>query len=299
MRQITLGVALQSVGLEPVLFCFSISDALVARAEEFGLTVRKRSQRCDSSGLSQEILSTDCAMAVFDGYNFEQDAITDVFNHNIYVVLIDDNGDVADFPCHIILNQNLHADAAMYANNESCPHLLLGLSWALIRPEVVAQINTVGRSKKSGILLSIGSTDPLGITSALVDRIKHSFKDKVIATTGLLTGGTLSPLDMALAMAHARVGVIACGTTTWEALCLSLPFVGLVTADNQVGVGNSLDKHGIAQIVDCRSYTNMNLILKNIQQILERDSTNSETLNPLIDGGGALRSAEQIYSLIR
>jgi spore coat polysaccharide biosynthesis predicted glycosyltransferase SpsG len=104
---------------------------------------------------------------------------------------------------------------------------------------------------------------------------------------------------MALAMAHARVGVIACGTTTWEALCLSLPFVGLVTADNQVGVGNSLDKHGIAQIVDCRSYTNMNLILKNIQQILERDSTNSETLNPLIDGGGALRSAEQIYSLIR
>lgn len=299
MRQITLGVALQSVGLEPVLFCFSIPDALVARAEEFGLTVRKRSQRCDSSGLSQEILSTDCAMAVFDGYNFTPDAITDVFNHNIYVVLIDDNGDVADFPCHIILNQNLHADAAMYANNESSPHLLLGLSWALIRPEVVAQINTVGRSEKSGILLSIGGTDPLGITSALIERIKHSFKDKVIATTGVLTGATLSPLDMALAMAHARVGIIACGTTTWEALCLSLPFVGLVTADNQVGVGNSLDKNGIAQIVDCRSYIDMNSILKNIQQILKRDSTNYEILVPLIDGGGALRSAEQICSLIR
>ena len=299
MRQITLGVALQSVGLEPVLFCFSISDALVARAEEFGLTVRKRSERCDSSGLSQEILSTDCAMAVFDGYNFAKDAITDVFNHNIYVVLIDDNGDASDFPCHIILNQNLHAEAAMYANNESCPRLLLGLSWALIRPEVVAQINKVGRSEKSGIFLSIGGTDPLGITSALIERIKHSFKDEVIATTGGLTGATLSPLNMALAMARARVGIIACGTTTWEALCLSLPFVGLLTADNQVWVGNSLDKHGIAQIVDCRSYTDMNSILRNIQQILERGSTNTEILVPLIDGGGALRSAKQIYSLIR
>lgn len=104
---------------------------------------------------------------------------------------------------------------------------------------------------------------------------------------------------MALAMAHARVGIIACGTTTWEAVCLSLPFVGLITADNQVGVGNSLDKHGIAQIVDCRSYTDMNSILKNVQQILKRNSTNSKILTPLIDGDGALRSAEQIFSLIR
>jgi len=299
MRQITLGVALKSLGLNPVLFCFSIPDGLVARAREFGITVRKRSQHCDSSELSQEILSTDCAIAVFDGYGFAQNAVTDVFNHDIYVVLIDDNGDLANFPCHIILNQNLHADAAMYANNESSPHLLLGLSWALIRPEVVAQINTVARSEKSGILLSIGGTDPLGITSALIERIKHSFKEKVIATTGVLTGATLSPLDMTLAMAHARVGIIACGTTTWEAVCLSLPFVGLVTADNQVGVGNSLDKHGMAQIVDCRSYTDMNSILKNVQQILKRDLTNSEILLPIIDGGGALRSAEQIFSLIR
>ena len=299
MRQITLGVALQSVGLEPVLFCFSIPDGLVARAQEFGITVLKREYRCDSPELSREILLTDCAIAVFDGYEFTKEIVSNVFNHNVRVVLIDDNGDLANFPCHIILNQNLHADAAMYANNESSPHLLLGLSWALIRPEVVAQINTVGRSEKSGILLSIGGTDTLGMTSALIERIKHSFKDKVIATTGVFTGATLSPLDMALAMAHARVGIIACGTTTWEALCLSLPFVGLVTADNQAGVGDSLDKHGIAQIVDCRSYTDMNSILKNIQQILKRDSTNSEILIPLIDGGGALRSAEQIYSLIQ
>jgi hypothetical protein len=66
MRQITLGVALKSLGLNPVLFCFSVPDGLVARAQEFGITVLKREHRCDSPELSKEVLLTDCAIAVFD-----------------------------------------------------------------------------------------------------------------------------------------------------------------------------------------------------------------------------------------
>ena len=299
MRQITLGVALKSLGLNPVLFCFSIPDGLVARAHEFGITVRKRSQHRDSSELSQEILSTDCAIAVFDGYNFAQNAITDVFNHDIYVVLVDDNGDLANFPCHIILNQNLHADAAMYANNKSSPILLLGLSWVLIRPEVVAQINSATTFEKSGILLSIGGMDHLGITRALSEALKQATTEEVIATTGLGVSSTLSPLDMAIAMARVKIGVVACGTTTWEAVSLGLPFVGIVTADNQVGIGESLVKQGIAQTVDCRSHIDIKKILDEIQQLLTRDIVNSKKSALLIDGGGTLRSAEQIYSLIQ
>ena len=299
MRQITLGVALKSLGLNPVLFCFSIPDGLVARAHEFGITVRKRSQHRDSSELSQEILSTDCAIAVFDGYNFAQNAITDVFNHDIYVVLVDDNGDLANFPCHIILNQNLHADAAMYANNKSSPILLLGLSWVLIRPEVVAQINSATTFEKSGILLSIGGMDHLGITRALSEALKQATTEEVIATTGLGVSSTLSPLDMAIAMARVKIGVVACGTTTWEAVSLGLPFVGIVTADNQVGIGESLVKQGIAQTVDCRSHIDITKILDEIQQLLTRDIVNSKKSALLIDGGGTLRSAEQIYSLIQ
>jgi spore coat polysaccharide biosynthesis predicted glycosyltransferase SpsG len=299
MRQITLGVALKSLGLNPVLFCFSIPEALEARAQEFGIGVLKREHRCDSAELSQEILSINCEIAVFDGYEFTEEIVTNVFNHNVRVVLVDDNGDLANFPCHIILNQNLHADAAMYTDNESSPRLLLGLSWALIRPEVVDQINTVPMSAKTGLFVSIGGTDNLGITPSLLEGLRQSCNEEVVATTGVLTGATFTPLDMALAMAKAKVGIIACGTTTWEAICLKLPFVGLVTAENQVGVGDSLIRHGIAQIVDCRSHLDTAKILDKIEQLLARDSIVSEDLAPLIDGGGALRSAEQIYSLIQ
>ena len=299
MRQITLGVALKSLGLNPVLFCFSIPDGLVARAQEFGIPVLRRKHPCGSPELGSEILVTDCAIAVFDGYKFTEETIGNVFDHNVRVVLIDDNGDLANFPCHLILNQNLHADAAMYANNKSSPILLLGLSWVLIRPEVVAQIKSMTTFEKSGILLSIGGMDHLGITRALSEALKQATTEEVIATTGLGASSTLSPLDMAIAMARVKIGVVACGTTTWEAVSLGLPFVGIVTADNQVGIGESLVKQGIAQTVDCRSHIDITKILDEIQQLLTRDIVNSKKSALLIDGGGTLRSAEQIYSLIQ
>jgi spore coat polysaccharide biosynthesis predicted glycosyltransferase SpsG len=297
MRQITLGVALKNLGLEPILFCYSIPDALVARAEEFQLTVQKRSQRCDSIKLSEEILSMNCDVAVFDGYEFLYDSISEIFDNYVKVVLIDDNGDLAKFPCHLVINQNLHADAAMYASNETSPQLLLGLSWAMIRPEVVEQINITKTVEKSGILLSIGGTDHLGITPALLDGINQVSKEKAIATGGVLTGGTLTPLDMAITMSLSKVGIIACGTTTWEAVCLSLPFVGLVTADNQVKVGDSLVEYGIAQIVDCRYGLDIEMILQRTRQLMTQNSNIAERSIPLIDGGGALRSAERIFRL--
>jgi spore coat polysaccharide biosynthesis predicted glycosyltransferase SpsG len=298
MRQITLGVALKSLGLNPMLFCFSIPESLAARAQEFGITVLKRKHRCDSPQLGQEILFTKCAVAVFDGYEFTKEIVSNVFDHNVRVVIIDDNGDLASFPCHLILNQNLHADASMYANNKSLPQLLLGLSWALIRPEIASQINTVPSSKKSGILLSIGGTDHLRITSPLYEAISKTFNEEIFVTTGVLSGATLTPLQMALVMAKAKVGIIACGTTTWEAVCLSLPFVGLLTADNQIEVGNSLVEYGVARTIDCRSHIDISKILNEIQLLLTIDSDDATESSLLIDGDGAFRCAEKIHSLI-
>jgi UDP-2,4-diacetamido-2,4,6-trideoxy-beta-L-altropyranose hydrolase len=297
MRQITLGAALKSVGMNPILFCFSIPDSLIARAHHFGLTVNKRSQQSNSIELSEEILSTNCSTVVFDGYEFTQKVITDVFNQKLRVVLIDDNGDLANFPCHIILNQNLHANPAMYESNKSSPQLLLGLSWALIRPEVVAQIATLPTPNRAGILLTIGGTDHLGITTPLLEGLKRITHEEVIATTGVLTGATLTPLEMAYAMARTKIGIIACGTTTWEAICLTLPFVGLVTAENQVMVGNSLVAHGIAPIFDCRFDIDIEKIIETVKHLQEGNPINTIKSLPLIDGGGALRSAIQIKTL--
>jgi spore coat polysaccharide biosynthesis predicted glycosyltransferase SpsG len=284
-----------------MLFCFSIPESLVARAQEFGITVLKRKHRCDSPELGQEILFTKCAVAVFDGYEFTKEIISNVFDHDVRVVIIDDNGDLASFPCHLILNQNLHADASMYANNKSSPQLLLGLSWALIRPEIASQINIVPSSEKSGILLSIGGTDHLGITSPLYEAISKRFNEEIFVTTGVLMGATLTPLEMALVMAKAKVGVIACGTTMWEAICLNLPFVGLITADNQVRASESLRKHKVVQLVDVRGTLDVTVIIDKTLKFMQyqelRDEFSRE-LAGLIDGLGSSRVAEQLKKLL-
>jgi UDP-2,4-diacetamido-2,4,6-trideoxy-beta-L-altropyranose hydrolase len=301
MRQITLGVALKSLGLNPVLFCFSIPDGLVARAQAFGITVLKREYRCDSPELSKEILLTDCAIAVFDGYEFTEETISNIFDHNVRVVLVDDNGDLANFPCHLILNQNLHADAAIYTDNESSPRLLLGLSWALIRPEVVAQIDKITKSEKSGILLSIGGTDHLGITPVLNKALKAATNEEVVTTSGLAAGTSLSPMKMALAMSHAKIGIIACGTTMWEAICLKLPFVGLITAENQVRASESLIRFPTVHTIDVRESLNVAEIvdetLKTLQQ-QELSTEFSQDVDGLIDGLGSVRVAHEINKLL-
>jgi spore coat polysaccharide biosynthesis predicted glycosyltransferase SpsG len=297
MRQITLAVALKSIGFNPVLFCHSIPIALVERAEGFGISVQNRVSPQDSQYLSQEIIAIDCDIAIFDGYEFPSSVVNEVFHHGIFVVLIDDNGDMAEFPCHIILNQNLHADEGMYAGNTSRPVLLLGPVWALIRPEIASLARTVTPRMKTGVLLSVGGTDPRGITPLLRMHLKGVTNERVIATTGVLEGTTLSPSEMADAMARSKAGVIACGTTTWEALCLQLPFVGLVIANNQMEVGRSLVKHGIAPVVDCREVLNIHAITKALQQLLTDISDNEIFSEPLVDGSGALRSAEKITSL--
>ena len=301
MRQITLGVALKSVGLNPRLFCFSIPDSLITRAHDFGLTVEKRSQQSNSSKLAEEIIATDCSIVVFDGYEFTHEVITTVFTRNVQVVLVDDNGDLADFPCHLILNQNLHANSKMYARNDSSPQLLLGLSWALIRPEVVAQREKVALSEKSGILLSVGGTDHRGITPILLEALIRATNVEVLATTGLGSEASVSPLEMANAMARAKLGIIACGTTMWEAFCLQLPFVGLITADNQVTACDSLKKFKSLRFIDVRSIFDVDKVVANALEALQEKQLldeNTDNVSRLIDGFGANRVAVKIAELM-
>ena len=300
MRQITLGAALISIGFNPILFCFSIPDALVVRAKEFGLTVHKRLRRCDSPDLSIEIFSTNCNVVVFDGYEFSRDMITEVFRRNIQVVLVDDNGDLANFPCHLILNQNFHADASMYAKNKSDPELLIGLSWALIRPEVAAQIPRMAGQERSGILLSVGGTDHLGITKVLREALMQGTKEEVIATNGLSSGSNFSPLDMAIAMSRVKVGVISCGTTMWEAICLKLPFVGLLTASNQIQASESLRHLSSIHFVDVTQQVDVTKIVDQTLSLLKQQSAIDEfsrQTSGLIDGLGPSRVAHRFYEM--
>ena len=107
--------------------------------------------------------------------------------------------------------------------------------------------------------------------------------------------------EMAEEMSHSQIGVIACGTTTWEALCLGLPLVGVVVADNQIQVARSLQENNLGDSIDCRNEVDIKSILNATTALLKnslRSEEISERARALVDGRGAQRVAAAIYSAV-
>jgi spore coat polysaccharide biosynthesis predicted glycosyltransferase SpsG len=147
----------------------------------------------------------------------------------------------------------------------------------------------------------MGGTDPLGITPEISSRLIKQTGLKVVAAGGFLGQSSLSPSEMAEEMAHSQIGVIACGTTTWEALCLGLPLVGVVVADNQIQVARSLQENKLGDFIDCRNEVDVASILK-ATTVLLQDKLRSEEISlrarALVDGKGAQRVALEIFSAV-
>jgi spore coat polysaccharide biosynthesis predicted glycosyltransferase SpsG len=294
-----LGVALQDEGFSVTLLCFEVPETLIDRAEQFGLVVKKRSVMQADEGLGADVLtfSNRGDVVVFDGYFFDYRAIAEVHQSDRFVVVIDDNGDLAESASHLIVNQNLHANKAMYCNNRYEPRLMLGCEWALIRSEVGRVRDSVQILERRGVFIAMGGTDPLEITPKISSRLVERTGLPVVAAGGFLGGSTLSPLEMAQQMSRAQIGVIACGTTTWEALCLGLPIVGVVVADNQVGVAKSLRENDFGDFIDCRSEIEVEKILTRVSELLNdkfRCQYLSKRGSSLVDGQGARRVASVI-----
>lgn len=299
MRMITLGAAVRELGADVTLSAHELPDALSTLSALRGLRTSVRSAPQDSSELAVEIPQAAYDAIVFDGYDFDHQVFRELTERGDRPVIVDDNGDHADAPCVAILNPNLHAAAQMYNSNPTRPALLLGAEYALIRPEVRETV-VPSMKERSGVLLSLGGTDVLGRRDEIEERLQRHRAWVVTSAKGLIGASTTSAPEMARAMARARVGLIAFGTTTWEALCLGLPIVGVIVADNQVRVAESLASAGLAPSFDLRSISDLTELVTELSELHDSEwllAERSERGRSLIDGRGANRVARFLCNL--
>jgi RimJ/RimL family protein N-acetyltransferase len=182
------------------------------------------------------------------------------------VLVVDDFGHAGHYAADLVLNQNLHAAAALYRDRASDTRLLLGTRFALLRREFRAwhggkrEVPELARK----VLVTLGGSDPDGVTLTAIealDRIRWPGLEVVV----LLGGGTsrLAELeaaagraagtirlrrnvtDMPELMAWADVAVAAGGTTTWERALLGLPSLVVVLAENQKDLAEASERVGI------------------------------------------------------
>lgn len=299
MRMITLGVALAREGLKPTLFSREITPALIHVAADQSIPVLRRLSKQQDPDLADEINEKHALAVVFDGYQFNNAVPDDRMLSSTIVAMLDDNGENSNRPCHLMINQNLHAAPRDYLHNDSVVRLLLGPKYALIRDGLLTK-EIPNYLERGGVLVSLGGTDLLGLQPVIVRHLRESGL-AVRETGGLINPAAQSPNEMKSLMTAARVGVISLGTTTWETFYLGLPIVGLVVADNQLRISQSLQESRLSSNFDVRENLDLHTIESEVRFLHESGTvwnSRSERMRILVDGSGARRVAAHLVQLI-
>jgi UDP-2,4-diacetamido-2,4,6-trideoxy-beta-L-altropyranose hydrolase len=248
---------------------------------------------------------------VVDGYRFGSAYQLAIKAAELKLFFVDDNVHAETYSADLVLNQNLHANASLYARREPCTHLLLGPRYAMLRREFRPwrkwrrEIPARGRK----ILVTMGGSDVDNLTARVIEavgRLSNPSRETVV-----LVGGSNQHLRSIQAsiqkesmrlitdannvpewMTWADVAVAGAGTTFWEMCFLGLPGILLVLAENQEGVAAAADKMGIAGSLGKGTEVSSSTIAGKLEELLDsndlRASQSGKGRN-LVDGRGSER----------
>lgn len=226
-------------------------------------------------------------------------------------LLVDDMGLLAAYPIRWVLNQNAHADRALYPTGGRTEYLL-GLTYAILRREFRQARpgrRTPGRARR--LLVTAGGADPAGLTQRVIDALgmlpaaaRIGLEVQVVVGAANPAAGEIARAadrsdvsitlvrgvqDMADRMAWADLAVTAGGSTVWELArsgCPALvvetspPERMLVAGLERVGL---FDRLGPVEQLDSRAAADA--IARRIDDATWR--TSMAALGPsLVDGAG-------------
>jgi UDP-2,4-diacetamido-2,4,6-trideoxy-beta-L-altropyranose hydrolase len=278
MRCLALAHAWRWYG-DPAVFALAKGlDIGASRLQREGfdaLPIHARSGSSEDGRLTMDLASDHgLGWVAVDGYTFDGEYQRLLVDAGRSVLWIDDYGHAPPYRCRCVVNQNLSAAEDLYCERSPKTMLLLGSRYVLLRPEFLRwrhfERSTPDRARR--ILVSLGGGDPEQVTMKVVAAIDRLDSDDLEVTIVAGAAHRNTPdiqrlcdasrhsmrlacdvTDMAELMAWADAGVVAGGTTCWEACFMGLPTVMLILAPNQqpnverlheLGAAVSLGWHG-------------------------------------------------------
>ena len=308
MRCLALAQAWQRAGGDVVFAMAQSTDAIEERLRSEPVEIVAIHGTPGGGGDLQQTLDYarlhKAEWVAVDGYHFNADYVTGLQNA-LPVLVIDDNGELESYSSSLVLNQNAHANAEMYAKRMPGTRLLLGPSYALLRKEFTAYRKWSRNVPERGtrILLTMGGSDPKDLTprilSALAGLPIDDLEIRVVVggsaenRTGVAAMAARFPgrvevisnvTNMAELMAWADLALAGAGTTCWEMCLLGLPAIVVVVAENQrfiaghlAGLGAVVNA-GPAELIDCPALAQMAADLLDDRDRSTRDVTSGETI---------------------
>lgn len=267
-RCLTLADALAANGWRCTFVCKAgTREAVPALGRSRHTIVDLRSS--DESDFLKALLSSGADLLVVDHYGIDA-RVEAACRPSVGRILVLDDGPRREHDCDMLLDQNLGVQSTDYRGlvPNYC-RVLTGPSYALLRPQFrkARREAIVRRSETSTplrLLISLGASDPMNITSRVVaasaglpleiDVVLSSDCDQRETIQDIASQADLNVkihtdvADMATLMSSADLAVGAGGSTSWERCCLGLPSLLLVLADNQRRVAETLSLAGAASV---------------------------------------------------
>lgn len=318
MRCATLGAALHGRGHRVRVFTRLLPDWIADRISSSGIELCWLIHVDESLAvvLEEEPMVPD--VVVIDGYVFGGE-LKSLASLKIPLVAIDDNHELPVLSAHLVVNQNLHADPALYPDVGSGTRLLLGPAYALIRPDVVSIKREASMFSGDCVLVSLGGTDTARLTYPLVAQLMEvSSLDVIVAhSVDHPDADAISALmvrhptrlyrdsgNLSDGYKSADIAIVGGGSTLWEVAFLGLPALAVIVADNQVKGSLEAERAGFVITVDART-SNANDardVIAMVQDLLAdpvRLHRMSELGSALFDGRGASRIVAEIEACVR
>ncbi len=203
---------------------------------------------------------------IADGYwfgtAFQQTLATTVDN----TLYLDPLGAPQYNTARIIVNPNIYANEAYYAERAPHTRLLLGPKYLPLRPEFLNRSPTKRERcpVPSTLLISLGGGDPDNITGHILRFLEkvasplncivvvgpansHVSNLKSYAATSCMSITVhQSPNNMHELFEQADIAILAGGSTVWEALYMGVPTILMSYASNQLRVAPKLHELGYA-----------------------------------------------------
>jgi UDP-2,4-diacetamido-2,4,6-trideoxy-beta-L-altropyranose hydrolase len=248
--------------------------------------------------------------AVVDGYHFDGDYQQALVDAGLRVLAFDDHGHAGRYAAHLVLNQNLGASEALYADRAPYTYLLLGLRYVLLRPEFRGAPRRDIAPRARRVLISLGGSDPDDVSTRVLtalERVPGPLEVQVLIGGANPHGASLeraaarSPhavelvrdaRDVAARMRWADLAVAAAGGSAWELASVGTPQVSVALADNQRPAAAALAQAELAVVLGWHAEATDAAIAEAVASLArdpERRARLSARGQELIDGRGAER----------
>ncbi|MGH6823712.1 MAG: UDP-2,4-diacetamido-2,4,6-trideoxy-beta-L-altropyranose hydrolase [Methylocella sp.] len=196
-------------------------------------------------------------------------------------------------------------------------YALLRRVFAALRETSLARRAIAGGVER--VLVSLGLTDFGGVTVPIVAALLGTeLKAQIDVVAGPAAQSRMAlaemaardsrlvlhvdPKDMARLMTNADIAIGAGGTSSWERCCLGLPTVLAVLADNQRKIAEKLGEAGAVWLAHGAGEVLVGEIAHKVMKLSNDASARRRMIAAaamIVDGRGATRAAEAIYTLIK